>query len=103
MFLQLQEQAPQWSCPVCNKPVAFGDLCIDEYFQDILNRTSKSIEKVDIEPNGDWTVIKEEDDSQQANGTGASKARASDSERDEGARRFHGVYITCACGCQTLA
>ena len=75
MFMQLQEQAPQWSCPVCSKPVSFDSLCVDKYFEDILNRTSRSIEKVDIEPNGDWRVIKEEEDSQ-PNGT-SSKARAS--------------------------
>lgn len=75
MFLQLQEQAPQWSCPVCSKHVSFESLCVDKYFEDILNRTSRSIEKVDIEPNGDWKVIKEEEDTQ-PNGT-SSKARAS--------------------------
>lgn len=77
MFLQLQEQAPQWSCPVCSKSVAFEALCIDEYFQDILDRTPKNTEKVDIEPNGEWKIIKDEDDSQ-TNGSGpGSKARAS--------------------------
>lgn len=75
MFLQLQEQAPQWTCPVCSKSVSFESLCVDKYFEDILNRTSRSTEKVDIEPNGDWKVIKEEDDTQ-PNGT-SSKARAS--------------------------
>jgi E3 SUMO-protein ligase PIAS1 len=75
MFLQLQEQAPQWSCPVCSKHVSFESLCVDKYFEDILNRTSRSIEKVDIEPNGDWKVIKDEEETQ-PNGT-SSKARAS--------------------------
>ena len=75
MFLQLQEQAPQWSCPVCSKSVAFESLCVDKYFEDILRRTSKSIDKIDIEPNGNWTVIKEEEDSVQPNGT-SNKARA---------------------------
>lgn len=76
MFLQLQEQAPQWSCPVCSKTVPFESLCIDEYFQEILDKTAKWIEKVDIEPNGEWRVIKEEDDSQ-TNATSSRKARAS--------------------------
>lgn len=61
MFLQLQEQAPQWACPVCTKPVPFDSLCIDKYFEDILARTARNIEKVDVEPNGQWTVIREED------------------------------------------
>lgn len=29
-FLQLQEQAPTWTCPICNKVVSFGDLAIDQ-------------------------------------------------------------------------
>lgn len=61
MFLQLQEQAPQWSCPVCTKSVPFESLCIDKYFEDILVQTARNIEKVDVEPNGQWTVIKEEE------------------------------------------
>lgn len=51
-FLQTQEQAPQWSCPTCNKPCRFEDLVVDEYVQDILSRTSA--EQVTIEPTGEW-------------------------------------------------
>jgi len=75
MFMQLQEQAPQWACPVCSKSVSFQSLCVDKYFEDILNNTSKAIEKVDVEPNGEWRVIREDEDSQ-PNGT-SNKARAS--------------------------
>lgn len=62
MFMQLQEQAPQWSCPVCSKSVSFESLCVDKYFEEILQKTPPSIEKVDIEPNGEWRIIKEEED-----------------------------------------
>ncbi|KAK5696346.1 E3 SUMO-protein ligase pli1 [Elasticomyces elasticus] len=75
MFMQLVEQAPQWNCPVCNKAVTFQSLCVDKYFEDILARTPKSIEKVDVEPDGEWRVIKEEEDQQPAGTT--SKPRAS--------------------------
>ncbi|KAK0797230.1 E3 SUMO-protein ligase pli1 [Friedmanniomyces endolithicus] len=75
MFMQLVEQAPQWNCPVCNKTVTFQSLCVDKYFEDILNQTPKSIEKVDVEPDGKWKVIREEDE-QQSNGT-TNKLRAS--------------------------
>ena len=79
MFMQLQEQAPQWSCPVCSKNIPFESLCVDEYFQEILDRTPVTTEKVDIEPNGQWKVIKDEDDDdeQQADGTSSKRARAS--------------------------
>ena len=30
-FLQLQEQAPTWTCPVCNKVVTFEGLLVDQY------------------------------------------------------------------------
>ncbi|KAK3710564.1 E3 SUMO-protein ligase pli1 [Vermiconidia calcicola] len=75
MFMQLQEQAPQWSCPICTKSIPFETLCVDEYFQEILNSTPKDTEKIDVEPNGEWKAIKEEEDAQ-ANGT-SGKARAS--------------------------
>jgi len=29
-FLQLQEQAPTWTCPICNKVVSFDGLAIDQ-------------------------------------------------------------------------
>ncbi|KAI7363258.1 hypothetical protein KC354_g6633 [Hortaea werneckii] len=75
MFLEMMEQAPLWNCPICNKTVSFQSLCIDKYFQDILHNTPGSIEKVDVEPNGEWKVIKEEEE-EQANGT-SNKPRAS--------------------------
>lgn len=29
-FLQLQEQAPTWTCPVCNKSISFEALAVDQ-------------------------------------------------------------------------
>lgn len=29
-YLQLQEQGPQWLCPICNKSVPFEQLAVDE-------------------------------------------------------------------------
>ena len=29
-YLQLQEQGPQWSCPVCSKSTPFEQLAVDE-------------------------------------------------------------------------
>ncbi|KAI2642555.1 hypothetical protein GGS21DRAFT_177964 [Xylaria nigripes] len=53
-YLQLQEQGPQWICPICNKSALFDSLAIDEYVKDILDKTTDSIEQVTIEPNGQW-------------------------------------------------
>ena len=54
-FLQLQEQAPTWTCPICNKMVTFENLQVDQYVDDILKSTPKSVDQVTIEPNGKWS------------------------------------------------
>ncbi|WEW61867.1 E3 SUMO-protein ligase pli1 [Emydomyces testavorans] len=54
-FLQLQEQAPTWACPVCNKTTSFEGLQIDQYVNNILKTTSSDTDQVIIEPNGDWS------------------------------------------------
>ncbi|KAJ4403213.1 E3 SUMO-protein ligase pli1 [Neurospora sp. IMI 360204] len=53
-YLQLQEQGPQWLCPICSKSVPFDQLAIDEYAKGILEATPKSVEQVTIEPTGKW-------------------------------------------------
>ncbi|KAE8377917.1 transport protein particle component-domain-containing protein [Aspergillus bertholletiae] len=54
-FLQLQEQAPTWSCPVCSKATSFESLQIDQYVDDILRSTSPDVEQVFMEPDGRWS------------------------------------------------
>lgn len=58
-FLQLQEQAPTWTCPVCNKTVSFEALAVDQYVQEILSSVPRSTEQVTIEPNGRWSHVNE--------------------------------------------
>jgi E3 SUMO-protein ligase PIAS1 len=60
-YLQLQEQAPTWTCPVCNKTAAWEHLVLDMYMMDVLDSTSKSIEEVTVEPDGRWHLGKEAD------------------------------------------
>ncbi|KAI0879555.1 hypothetical protein GGS24DRAFT_2207 [Hypoxylon argillaceum] len=54
-YLQLQEQGPQWICPICNQSAPFENLAIDEYVRNILE-TSDAVEQVTIEPDGRWTT-----------------------------------------------
>ncbi|KAF2176257.1 hypothetical protein K469DRAFT_607743 [Zopfia rhizophila CBS 207.26] len=54
-FLQLQEQAPTWQCPVCNKTVSFEGLAVDQYVQEILESVPKGTDQVTIEHNGKWS------------------------------------------------
>ncbi|KAJ4354004.1 E3 SUMO-protein ligase pli1 [Didymosphaeria variabile] len=58
-FLQLQEQAPTWTCPICNKTISFQSLAVDEYVQDILSNVSRSTDQVTVEPDGQWRNEKE--------------------------------------------
>lgn len=82
-FLQLQEQAPQWSCPVCNKTFSFQSLVVDQYVQDILTSTSSAVEQVTIEPDGQWQQgVHSNNDfrapAARASGTSSTKRKASE-------------------------
>ncbi|KAF1981803.1 hypothetical protein K402DRAFT_220163 [Aulographum hederae CBS 113979] len=68
-FLQLQEQAPTWTCPICNKGVTFDNLCVDQYVEEILAATPRSIDQVTIEPDGKWSS------NSSVNGTPGSSSR----------------------------
>ncbi|KAM0607573.1 hypothetical protein ACHAO3_007608 [Verticillium nonalfalfae] len=61
-YLQLQEQGPQWLCPICNKSATYESLAIDEYVKDILANTSKDLEQVTIEPDAQWHAQSSVDD-----------------------------------------
>jgi E3 SUMO-protein ligase PIAS1 len=53
-YLQLQEQAPTWTCPHCNKSVPWEQLVVDQYILDILTSTSSDTDQVTVEPDGRW-------------------------------------------------
>lgn len=82
-FLELQEQAPTWMCPICNKHVALPSLSVDKYVEEILRTTPKSTEQITIEPNGDWSVVKDADSEQKANGSQARAHYDDDFDDDE--------------------
>ncbi|KAK9363890.1 PINIT domain-containing protein [Lipomyces starkeyi] len=75
-YIQLQEQAPTWQCPICNIYAPIEDIVVDNYFDEILKHTSKSVESIEIDPSGVWRVPEQ-------NGA----ADDSDSEDDVGAGR----------------
>ncbi|KAJ5545348.1 transcriptional regulator family: Zinc finger MIZ-type [Penicillium sp. DV-2018c] len=54
-FLELQKQAPTWTCPVCSKSTSFESLQVDQYVDDILQSTSSDTEQVTVEPDGVWS------------------------------------------------
>jgi E3 SUMO-protein ligase PIAS1 len=57
-FLQLQEQAPTWTCPICSKTVSYESLAVDQYVQEILRKV-RTADQVTIQPNGEWSTDKE--------------------------------------------
>jgi E3 SUMO-protein ligase PIAS1 len=67
-FLQLQEQAPTWQCPVCNKTVSFEGLAVDQYVQEILDSVPRDTDQVTIEPNGNWVRGNKSDSQTPRNG-----------------------------------
>ncbi|EAU33412.1 conserved hypothetical protein [Aspergillus terreus NIH2624] len=67
-FLQLQEQAPTWTCPVCSKSTSYASLQVDQYVDDILRSTPSDVEQVIIEPDGRWSTVKTDDDGGGAGG-----------------------------------
>lgn len=64
-FLQLQEQAPTWTCPICNKSATWENLVLDQYVNDILNSTPMDTEAVTVQPDGRWSIHTESDNSNQ--------------------------------------
>lgn len=64
-YLQLQEQGPTWSCPICNNPAPFDSLAVDEYVKNILQKTSKYTDQVTIQPDGKWELNDKKDMLQQ--------------------------------------
>lgn len=84
-FLLLQEQAPQWSCPVCNQHVPFDILQVDEYVDDILKNSPQTTEQVVVDPSGQWSLVSENgkviEDSAAAS-TGRVKREASELSDD---------------------
>ena len=53
-FFSLNEQSPQWLCPVCSRKVEPDDLRLDGYVEDILRRVPDSLESVLVESDGSW-------------------------------------------------
>ena len=81
-FLQLQEQAPQWSCPICNKFFTFEALAVDEYVKDILRRFP-NVDQVTIEPDGTVGNIDEAEKNQRSSSpSGSSLKRAAEDDDD---------------------
>lgn len=81
-FLQSQEQAPQWSCPTCNNSCKFDTLAVDGYVQEILAKVPESVDEITIEPDGQWRVGGEKEETKVASATKSFRRNLS-SEADD--------------------
>lgn len=55
-YLNLQEQAPTWTCPCCNRSAPWENLVFDQYFDDILRNVSNNVDQVTVDPDGKWHI-----------------------------------------------
>lgn len=53
-FLQLQEQIPTWTCPICSRRVELEELAISDYYLEILLKVNDEVESVTLNPDGSW-------------------------------------------------
>ncbi|EPE07222.1 miz zinc finger protein [Ophiostoma piceae UAMH 11346] len=74
-YLLLQEQGPQWLCPVCSNPAPFDSLAVDEYVKDIMENTSSDLEQVTIDPDGTWHTGGRENGGNGSNGSNGNHSR----------------------------
>lgn len=79
-YLQLQEQGPQWLCPLCNSSAPFDQLAVDEYAKEILEKTSDSEEQVTIEPDGSWKSQSAVERETRSNGYSGNSAKIEDDD-----------------------
>jgi E3 SUMO-protein ligase PIAS1 len=55
-FLEMQKQAPLWTCPICDKHASFENVVLDKYFEDILERAPRNVDSVTVQPDGIWSA-----------------------------------------------
>lgn len=62
-FLQLQQQATTWTCPICNKVLDFDSLAVDDYLHEILEiLKNDETDEIEIDQNGGWKIKTEDSD-----------------------------------------
>lgn len=53
-WFQINEQTPQWACPICERVIKVEELFVDEFSQEIIKLCPDSIDEVLVEPDGLW-------------------------------------------------
>ncbi|XP_023746386.1 E4 SUMO-protein ligase PIAL1 isoform X2 [Lactuca sativa] len=55
-FLEVNSRWPTWNCPICNIPLCYLDVRIDQTFVKMLNEVAEDVSNVMVSANGSWTV-----------------------------------------------
>ncbi|KAI9891323.1 MAG: SUMO ligase siz1 [Vezdaea aestivalis] len=79
-FLQLQQQAPTWSCPICHKTISFEALQVDDYVSEILKSTPINIDQITIQPSGSWSITPDKETAQSLRSSQAFQAIGDDDD-----------------------
>lgn len=54
-FLQLQEQIPTWTCPICSRKMELDEIAVSDYYLDILLKVDDNVDSVTLNPDGSWS------------------------------------------------
>ncbi|KAG5365848.1 E3 SUMO-protein ligase pli1 [Yarrowia sp. B02] len=61
-FLQMQQQAAQWRCPVCDDPMAYASLAVDDFMSEILLHAPDSVDNVSLLQDGTYEIPQDDSD-----------------------------------------
>lgn len=61
-FLQMQHQAAQWRCPVCDDPMSYASLAVDDFMTEILAQAPESADNVSLLKDGSYEIPQDDSD-----------------------------------------
>lgn len=64
-FIELNRDKEAWKCPVCQKPIGFDEMRVDELLLKILSECKPNIEKVAFDQDGNWKIVEQQVEPQQ--------------------------------------
>jgi hypothetical protein len=53
-YLTINQKNPSWQCVVCSKNANYGDLIVDRYIQEIIQKSEET--EVEVSADGTWQV-----------------------------------------------
>ncbi|KAJ3046168.1 SUMO ligase siz1 [Rhizophlyctis rosea] len=56
VFFSMMENYPTYECTACNRVIPWESIIVDGYFAEILAKAPEDVEKVEIQPDGTWSL-----------------------------------------------